>query len=182
MSGVGVYPPSEDSELLLEVAMKEVRKDDVVLEVGTGSGFVAERIAGLCRMLVATDISPLAVREAKLRGIDVIRTDLFRGLKRVFTLVLFNPPYLELDDVEKTGNWMDLALDGGKGGIEVALRFVKELKNVMLPEGRAIVILSSLSSIQEFLEFCSSMYSVELVGRRKLFFEELYAFRLSSPR
>ncbi len=173
-----VYPPSEDSELLLDVARREVREEDVVLEVGTGSGFVAEKLKGLCKMIVATDISPVAVREAKSKGVEVVRTDLFRGLKRVFTLVLFNPPYLELEEGEKRGNWLDLALDGGKGGVEVAVKFVEVLDEVMLPEGRAIVILSSLSDVQRFLDFCSSRYCVETVGRRKLFFEELYAFKL----
>ena len=182
MKGLGesdVYPPSEDSELLLEVARREVRKDDVVLEVGTGSGFVAKGLRGLCRTIVATDISPHAVKAARDEGIDVVRTDLFSGLKRVFTLVLFNPPYLELEERERLGNWMDLALDGGRGGVEVALRFVERLNEVMLPEGRAVIILSSLSDLKAFLDFCSFRYNVEIAGKRKLFFEELYAFRLT---
>jgi len=104
-----VYQPAEDSELLLQTALEEIRSTDVVLEVGTGSGFVASRIAGMCRLVVATDISPHAVKEAKSKGVEVVRTDLFSGLKRVFTLILFNPPYLELEDEEKRGDWMDLA-------------------------------------------------------------------------
>ncbi len=176
-----IYPPSEDSELLLEVLEKEIRRNDVFLEVGTGSGFVAEKLVGRCKKVVATDISPLAVKEAKKRGIDVILTDLFSGLKRVFTLVAFNPPYLELSDFEKRGDWIEKAIDGGKGGIEVALKFVNRLDEVLVEGGRAVVILSSLSDLRTFLKNCSN-YEVEVVGRKKLFFEELFAFLLKSKK
>ncbi len=174
-----VYSPAEDSELLLDVALKEVKRSDTVLEVGTGSGFVAERLKGLCKLIVATDISPYAVREAKSRGVEVVRTDLFSGLKRAFTLVLFNPPYLELEPWERKGDWLEIAIDGGKGGIEVALRFVRRLNEVMLEEGRAIVILSSHSEVKAFLKECESMgYTTAIAGKKKLFFEELIAVKL----
>jgi len=172
-----VYPPSEDSELLLEAVKKELKPDDVFLEVGTGSGFVAKNILGMCKRVVATDISPFAVREAKKKGLDVILTDLFSGLKRVFTLVAFNPPYLELEHWEKKQDYMDLALDGGRGGIEVALRFVDRLDEVIVDGGRAIIVLSSLSNIREFLDRCSKIgYEVKAIGYKKLFFEELFAY------
>ncbi len=178
-----VYQPAEDSELLLQVALEEVKASDVVLEVGTGSGFVANKIAGTCRAVVATDISPHAVREAKKRvkgSVEVIRTDLFSGLRRVFTLVLFNPPYLELESREKRGDWMDLAIDGGRGGVDVAIRFLERLDEVMVEDGRAILILSTLSDLERVERKCEELnYRIEVISRRKLFFEELRAYRIS---
>jgi len=178
-----VYQPAEDSELLLQTALEEIRSTDVVLEVGTGSGFVASRIAGMCRLVVATDISPHAVREAKRsvkRDVEVIRTDLFSGLRRVFTLILFNPPYLELEDEEKRGDWMDLAIDGGRGGVNVAIRFLERLKEVMVENGRAILILSTLSDLKKVERKCEELdYQIRAVSRKKLFFEELIAYKIT---
>ncbi|AEA46434.1 HemK2/MTQ2 family protein methyltransferase [Archaeoglobus veneficus] len=173
-----VYPPSEDSELLLEAAMREIRLEDEVLEVGVGSGFVSERIKDLCRFLIATDISPYAVRESKSKGIEVVRTDLCRGIRRKFTLILFNPPYLELSEKEKRGDWLEKAVDGGKGGIEVATRFLDEVKEVLAENGRIILIVSSFNTPAIFEEIEKRGYVYEVIAGRKLFFEELYALKI----
>ena len=174
-----VYQPAEDSELLLEAVIKELKPSDTVLEVGTGSGFIAKNLAGKCRRIVATDISPFAVKEAKRWGIDVIRTDLFLGLKRIFTLVIFNPPYLELEDWEKKNDWIDVAIDGGRGGIETAVRFLSRLDEVMVDCGRAMLVLSSISDNSAFRRACSDLgYTADVVLRRRLFLEELYVYRV----
>jgi release factor glutamine methyltransferase len=44
--------------------------------------------------LIATDINPHAVRAAKSTAIEIVRADLFRGIKGKFDLILFNSPYL----------------------------------------------------------------------------------------
>lgn len=172
-----VYPPAEDSELLLEVALKEVRKEDVVLEVGVGSGFVSERVKERCKLLIATDINPYACKVAREKGIDVVRTDLVRGLKGKFTLILFNPPYLELDENEKKGDWLEKAIDGGKGGVEVICRFLDLVKEVLDENGRIILIVSSFNE-GVFEEIEKRGFNWEIVGKRRLFFEELYALKI----
>ncbi len=173
-----VYPPSEDSELLLEVALKEVREDDIVLEVGVGSGFVSERIKDRCKLLIATDVNPYACRIAKSKGINVVRTDLVKGLKCKFTLVLFNPPYLELDENEKRGDWLEKSINGGKGGIEVICRFLDLVRDVLDENGRIVLIVSSLNE-GVFEEIERRDFVWEIVGKRKLFFEELYALKIT---
>lgn len=177
-----VYPPQEDSELLLEVALKEVRPEDEVLEVGVGSGYVAERIKGRCRFLLATDISPYAVKEAKMRGLEVIRTDLFAGIRKRFSLILFNPPYLELDEEEKTGDWLEMALDGGKHGIEVMVRFLDRVRDVLAEDGRIILIVSSYNVPHIFEEIEKRGFEFEVVAERSLFFERIYALRITSSQ
>jgi len=177
MSGVNVYPPSEDSELLLEVTMREISLDDEVLEVGVGSGFVSERIMDLCKFLVATDISPCAVKESKSKGIYIIRTDLCRGIRKKFTLILFNPPYLELNEEEKKGDWLEKAINGGKNGIEVMLRFLNEVKEALADNGRILLVVSSFNKgIFKEIERMGYVYSI--AGGRKLFFEELYVLKI----
>ena len=177
-----VYPPQEDSELLLKVALKEVRPEDDVLEVGVGSGYVAEKIKDKCRFLLATDISPYAVKEAKMKGIEVIRTDLFAGIRKKFSLILFNPPYLELDEEEKTGDWIERALDGGKHGIEVMVRFLNDVRDVLAEGGRIILIVSSYNIPYIFEEIEKRGFKFEIVAERSLFFENLYALKITSSR
>jgi release factor glutamine methyltransferase len=174
-----IYPVSEDSVLLLRSALKEVKEDDVVLEVGTGSGFVAERIKDRCKYLVATDISPFSVKSAYKAGLRVVRADLVRCFKRKFSLVLFNPPYLELEEFEKRDEWIERALDGGKKGLDVIKRFLKELDDVLVDGGRCVLIHSSFN-IPEIYDIVErNGFRSEILERKKVFFEELYAIKIS---
>jgi release factor glutamine methyltransferase len=100
-----VYSPEMDTYLLLECALKELRPGDRVLEVGTGSGYIASRLMReTC--IVATDINPFAVREARDLGVDVVRTDLVDGLCGRFEMILFNPPYLPTQPNECIPDWL----------------------------------------------------------------------------
>ncbi|MCX6691796.1 MAG: UPF0146 family protein, partial [Methanoregula sp.] len=76
-----IYAPAEDTHLLLFTAQREVSPNDRVLEVGTGSGIIATAVAKVAASVVATDINPFATVHAHAHGTDVIRTDLFAGLK-----------------------------------------------------------------------------------------------------
>lgn len=174
-----VYEPAEDSELLLEVALREVKEEDEVLEIGAGSGFVAEKLIGKCKILVVTDISPFAVKELRKKGLPVVRTDLAKGIKNKFSLVLFNPPYVELEEELKADYWEDRAVDGGKGGLEVISRFLDSLRELLSENGRAILIVSSLNMPRFFEEVKQRGFSCEIVGERKLFFEKLFAMKIS---
>jgi len=174
-----IYEPAEDSELLLECALKEVRRSDKVIEIGVGSGFVSEKLMNKCSLLIATDVSPFAVKEAKKKGIEVVRTDLVKGIKKRFSLVLFNPPYLELEEEFKRGDWIDKAIDGGKGGIEVICRFLDFLDELLEVGGRAILIVSSINTPHVFEEIGKRGFNYEVVGRKKLFFEELLALKIT---
>lgn len=149
-----VYTPREDSFLLLEEAKKEVRTDDTAVEVGTGSGYVAAGLSGMAG-IVATDINPHAVLMARRRGVPVIRTDLTGGLRKVFSLVLFNPPYLPTHPSERLDDWLEYALDGGEDGCEVVQRFLKKVPDLLLPGGRVLILISSL---QDF-SYCESLFS-----------------------
>ncbi|ADC64453.1 methylase [Ferroglobus placidus DSM 10642] len=173
-----VYEVAEDSELLLEAAMEEVKEEDVVIEIGAGSGFVSEKLKGKCKFLLATDINPHAAKMCKEKGLEVVIADLFRGIKGKFTLILFNPPYLELEEEEKVGDWLEKAIDGGRGGIEVSVEFLKQAKEKLKENGR-IILISSSHNFERLKEEIEKLgYKFEVVKKRKLFFEELYALKI----
>lgn len=151
-----VYPVEEDTVLLLEAACAEARPDDRVLEVGTGSGHIAASLVGRAGCVVALDINPHSVRAARQRGLDVLRSDLFAGVRGPFDLVLFNPPYLPTDIDERIDDWLEYALDGGADGRRTIARFLKGLDSVLAEDGRALLLVSSLTGPGEVLQLADA--------------------------
>lgn len=173
-----VYSPEADTVLLLEAARAEVRSGDLVLEVGTGSGLIATEISAVSRV-VATDINPHAVTCARLAGADVIRTDLFAGLRGPFDLVMFNPPYLPTRPEERLDDWLEYALDGGTSGRDVIERFARDVGDVLGPKGRILVLVSSLTGLPEVRDlFTGYGYSVAIAAEQAVEDEILYVLRI----
>lgn len=174
-----VYPVEEDTLLLLEAALAEVRPGDRVLEVGTGSGRIAASIEGRAARLVALDLNPHAVRAARERGLDVLRTDLFAGVRGSFDLVLFNPPYLPTAPDDRLDDWLEHALDGGPDGRRTIARFLEGLAPVLAPDGRALLLISSLTGPDEVARLANA---AGLCGRvvleRRIEGETLLVLRL----
>jgi len=176
-----VYQPAEDTYLLLRAALAEARPADSVLEIGCGSGFVSQELALLAKRLLATDINPHAVWAARARGIEVIRADLFRGIKGKFDLILFNAPYLPTQPKERTGQWIDYALDGGESGRQTVDRFIEDLAEHLRPGGRALLLISSLTGLAEVRETAGAAgLAAEVVAGEGCFFERLYVLRLGT--
>jgi len=176
-----VYEPAEDSFLLADAALKEAKPGMRILEIGTGSGFVsAVLLANLKEIrLVATEINPHAARCAKMNGIEVIRTDLFRGIKSknpetLFDLILFNPPYLPTSEEEKVPGWLNYAFDGGISGRDTLEKFLDEVRDYLKPGGEVLVLISSITGLDAVKEKMETLgFAVEVVARKKVSFEEL---------
>jgi len=176
-----VYEPAEDSFLLADAALKEAKTGMCILEIGTGSGFVsAVLLANLKDVrLVATEINPHASRCAKINAVEVIRTDLFKGLKprspeTRFDLILFNPPYLPTSKEEKVPSWLNYAFDGGTSGRETLDRFLGEVRDYLKPRGEILVLISSITGLDAVKEKMEKLgFAVDIVARKKVSFEEL---------
>ena len=171
-----VYPPSEDTHLLRDAALDDVQPDDVVLEVGTGSGVVAEALAEEALCVVATDLNPDAVRAARQRGVSAVRTDLAAALDARFDLVVFNPPYLP-DEERTPDDALADALGGGETGREVSERFLDSVPRVLAPDGRVFLVASSLSGTEDLEE--RKDYDVERIASERYFFEEVSVLRFT---
>ena len=146
-----VYDPAEDSGLLAEAAVDHVGPDDRVLEVGVGSGWVAERVADATgATVVGSDLNPHACRRARERGIETVRGNLVDPFRDgAFDVVLFNPPYLPTDPEAAWDDWMEAALSGGESGRAVVDPFVDDVGRVLAPGGRALLLVSTLTGIDE---------------------------------
>jgi release factor glutamine methyltransferase len=124
--------------------------------------------------VTATDISPDAARNARLNGVSVVRTDLFRGICGPFDLVIFNPPYLPTAEDERLPTWLNRAFDGGPTGREVIARFLEDAGSILPPCGRVLTVFSSLAGTGEIKEmFMNHGFSAETVSEEKVPFEKL---------
>lgn len=143
-----VYQPAEDSRLLAETAVDaNLGAGDRVLDVGTGSGYVAARLREATpARVVGSDISPAACRQAHEAGVRTVRADLLGPFRSgVFDLVVCNPPYLPTPPEQEWGDPMERALSGGPDGRAVVDRLLPALPRVLAPGGRALVLVSSLT-------------------------------------
>ncbi|MDY6776116.1 MAG: HemK2/MTQ2 family protein methyltransferase [Halobacteria archaeon] len=178
-----VYPPSEDTHLLLEACLDEI-DGGKLLEVGTGSGFVSHKIdEKTSAEVVATDINPHAVREASHRGVEAVRTNLVDAVCWEFDYVVFNPPYLpERDDEDesRSWSWIDEALTSGKTGRSVTVEFLETVGRVLADDGTVLLLVSSKTGIREVTQRASDEgFGVAQAARSSLFFEELVVLRLT---
>ncbi len=172
--GEHVYPPSEDTFLLLKAAIEEVRDSESVLEVGTGCGIIAKFLGEKARV-VAVDLNPHAARCARANGVEVIRTDLLAGLKpeKQFDIIIFNPPYLPAEG-RKSEGWLEKAWDGGENGRTLIDRFLKDVRSYLKADGRLLLLVSSLTGVKEVEEKMQSLgFTVERQMKERYFFEEL---------
>lgn len=173
-----VYSPESDTMLLLEAARAEVRPGDRVLEVGTGSGLIAAEMARVT-CVVATDINPHAVSCARQKGIEVVRMDLVSGFRCTFDLIVFNPPYLPTRAEERMDDWLEYALDGGVNGRLVIGRFARAVGNILAPGGRILLLISTLSGLEEIQVLFSDLgFSAGIISEQVIEDEVLYVLRI----
>ena len=173
------YEPAEDTMLLLKAALTEVKPEDRVIEIGCGRGLISFELAKRAQIVIATDINPHAVKFTKRYGLEVVRADLFGGLKAKFDLVIFNPPYLPTKEEERASGWINYALDGGKNGRETINKFIEMLKDHLNPNGRCLLLVSSLSGLEEVKEKAEvEGFKIIEVANERCFFEQLCIFKL----
>lgn len=149
-----VYQPAEDSHLLASVGCERVDETDLVLEVGTGSGYVAETIGTETgARVIGSDLNPHACVQARARGVESVRADLLTPFADgVFDAVVFNPPYLPTAETEAWDDWMEVALSGGESGREVVDQFLADVGRVLAPDGVVLLLVSSLTGVEEVVE------------------------------
>ncbi len=179
-----VYRPAEDSALLASVAVAGVDDDWRVLEVGTGSGWVAEAVRDQTGAeVVASDVNPHACRRARDRGLPAVRADLVDPFRDgAFDAVLFNPPYLPTDPDNEWDDWMEAALSGGESGREIIDPFLDDVGRVLASGGVVFLLVSSLTGFDAVVERAEDEgFEVDTERRESYPFETLSVVRLSRP-
>jgi release factor glutamine methyltransferase len=176
-----VYEPAEDTFLVAEKL--DTKKDDVILEIGTGCGILAILAAKNAKKVVAVDINPHAIDCAKRNAknndvhdsIDFRQGNLFEPVKdgEKFSLIIFNSPYLPSEpDEEKS--WMGKAWAGGKTGRKVIEHFIVTAPRYLVAKGRILLVQSSLSDVNKTIKMFNELkLRARVVSKLKFSFESI---------
>ena len=128
-----VLIPRPESELLVELAVRLVRRQAVssIADIGTGCGVIAISLAmNLPQVTIyATDISPPALEVARSNcrrhgvadRVVLLQGDLLEPLTGPVDMIVANLPYVREDDLPRSGPLgfePALALIGGKDGLD----------------------------------------------------------------
>lgn len=132
--GKGVLIPRQDTETLVDVALKIVKKNNKILDLGTGSGCISAAIAKNKKdvKIFAVEKYKKAYRFAKKNlkpfknNVKLIKGDIlnkkFATNFKNFDLIVSNPPYLtkkELQSLQKEVEFEPkTSLYGGKNGLK----------------------------------------------------------------
>lgn len=160
-----------------------VKKTDTVLDMGTGSGIEAIFAADYCKKVIATDINPYAVRCAKINAmlnnleekIEVRHGDLFEPVKdEKFDLILYSPPFY----IGEPESWLEHALKTGDNH-RVVFKFIRNAKKHLSPDGRILVILSTDTATNAFLnEFKNKGFNINLISSKRNIGEVMYIYEM----
>ena len=172
-----VYPPSEDSILLIKSL--DVKEGERILEIGPGSGVVSIHCAKNGCSVTAADVNPHAVEctilNSKRNDVDitVLHSDLYEKVDGIFDCIVFNLPYLPVDEEGE----LEKAWSGGSDGIGPLPGLLEGSDEHLDPNGRIVIVVSSLMD-QDRLTGLISRYDVKVTGELPLFFEKLSVLEL----
>ncbi|MBR6870098.1 MAG: methyltransferase [Candidatus Methanomethylophilaceae archaeon] len=167
-----VYPPSDDSILLIESL--DVKQGEKVLEVGCGSGIVSIHCALNGCAVTSGDINPKAVEltrrnfEANRLSSDVVETNVYSAIEGRFDTIVFNIPYLPVDEE----GLLAKAWSGGPDGLGPLPKLLEGAPEHLNEGGRVVVVVSSLmdgAALHELLD----QYDYMVIGESRMFFEKL---------
>ena len=159
-----VYPPHPLG--LAEIVLSEARKDDRVLDMGTGSGVNAIAAAAREATVVAVDVNPVAVAAARQNAelnrlaerIEVRQSDVFDNVSGSFDLIVFDPPFrwFAPRGLRERGT-----ADANYGALT---RFFSEVGDYLAAAGRIILSFGTTGDIN---------YLHQLIERARFDLEEL---------
>ena len=159
----GVFRPISDSWQLADAAAREIQrraeKGARALEVGTGSGAIAARMALAGADVTALDISQRALVSAwvtaRLNGTRITprRSSLFSALRpgERFDLIVSNPPYVPGPDPHQVRG-AERAWSAGPDGRALLDRLISEAPAHLAPGGVLLVVHSTINGESRTLE------------------------------
>jgi release factor glutamine methyltransferase len=136
--------PRPETETLVEAALEKAALKAKtagsvsLLDLGTGSGAVglAIKYEAPQTLVTLSDISEAALAVARQNSekhrlpVALVRSGLFANIDRTFDLIVSNPPYIPSDEIaalkKEARNEPRLALDGGKDGLVLIRRIIRE--------------------------------------------------------
>ena len=168
-----VLVPRPETETLIEITQKILQPDDVILDVGTGSGIIPVTLKAECGEKVevfASDISLQALAVANLNAKKLLNQEipLFESnlLEKIpsdilskITIITANLPYVNRDwvDFEKNNELHhepQIALYARKNGLELIFELLFQAQD--LPKLRKIILEADPCQFEEIEKYANS--------------------------
>ncbi len=144
-----VLIPRPETEILVEIALKKIKKGDIILDVGAGSGCIGItiKLENPSTTVIASDISERAIAVAqtnqRLLNADVnfIVGNLldFISDSIKFNMIISNPPYIATSEIKNLQKEIQqepkLALDAGIDGMYYITRLVSASPKILKEGG-----------------------------------------------
>ena len=151
-----VLDPRPETELIVEIANKYIKKNDVknILDLGTGSGCILLSVLKENKMIngLGIDLSKEAINIAQKNSkklqvekqSNFLISNWMESINFKFDIVVSNPPYIPSKDIKKLSKDVKkfdplISLDGGEDGLSCYRLIVKDLKRVITKN--AIIII-----------------------------------------
>lgn len=151
-----VLIPRQDTEILVEEAMRYLHDGMRILDLCTGSGCILLSLLHYSNDCEGTgvDISKEALQvaalNAELLGIkaDFLKSDLYEKVTGKFDLLVSNPPYIERKVIptlmeEVRGYDPYIALDGGEDGLDFYRRIIGGAQDYLKRGGQILMEIGS---------------------------------------
>ena len=186
-----VLVPRQDTETLVEIALKNVLPGMKILDMCTGSGCIIISILKNATEVegYGYDISKQALivakENAKLNGVHVQfeRSDLFDNVDGKFDMIVSNPPYIKSAEIPTLMPEVSVfepheALDGMDDGLEFYRRIVSESKDYLTEDGILIFEIGceqgkDVSEMMSFAGFKNVEVIKDLAGNDRVVFGKL---------
>lgn len=143
-----VLIPRPETELLVELAIKIAKPEQVIVDLGTGSGAIACALASELpnNKVIAVDVSKEALNVAQQNAnnlnfnIEFKQSSWCDGLAdQSIDMIISNPPYIEQNDPHLTQGDVRFepssALASGEDGLDDIRLITEQAKRVLVPGG-----------------------------------------------
>lgn len=181
-----VLIPRQDTETLVEEALKVIEPGMRVLDMCTGSGCIIISILKNTTNVdgAACDISKQALNVAKenarLNGVfvDFERSNLFERVDEMYDVIVSNPPYIRSDEIPHLMPEVSVfepheALDGSEDGLLFYRRIIKDCRANLKPQGRLLFEIGcdqgrQVSEMMQFAGFSDVHVIKDLAGNDRV--------------
>ena len=149
--GKGCLIPRPETEMLAEIAIKNLPRNGILLDLCTGSGCIPVAVLNNRPDVtaVAVDISEEALKYAKKNAeyhnissdrLKFVNADIYEYTPTIYPdMIISNPPYIKSDDIKGLSPEVlhepHIALDGGYDGLDFYKLIAKFFANKYLSKG-----------------------------------------------
>lgn len=185
-----VLVPRQDTEVLVETVLKDLKPGADILDMCVGSGCILLSLVKLGENVHGTgvDISEEALKVAtknreKLEvKVNLIHSDLFQNVEGKYDLIVSNPPYIRtavIEELKEEVKFHDpyIALDGKEDGLYFYRKIVNESRRYLKQGGKLYFEIGhdqgeDVKSLMEEAGFSGVYVKKDLAGLDRVVFGE----------